>query len=245
MIRVGDHYWMITSTIHLSPGMTVLHSTDLITWTQIGHCSNDLTELGPAFASDSMDRYGRGVYAGSLRFHDGLYWMHATTMDEGIFYWTAEHPAGPWSAVRWLSRQKGWDDPCPIWDEDGLAWLVASCPGERWVSYLIPMAADGASIDLDRSAVLDDVLTSEANKIYRIGSSYYLLHHEVRTPGNRVAVIMRARSMLGPWEKRTLWRVTPSTASVSRARARSSTTPRVAGGSSPITGAPGTPRAGR
>lgn len=86
---------MITSTIHLSPGMAVLHSTDLITWTQIGHCITDLTILGPAFAADEMDRYGRGVYAGSLRFHDGLYWMHATTIDEGIFYCTAKHPAGP------------------------------------------------------------------------------------------------------------------------------------------------------
>ena len=108
---------------------------------------------------------------------------------------TAEHPAGPWSPLHPLSDETGWDDPCPLWDEDGRAWLVASSPGRgAWITWLIPMSPDGRSIDLDGRAVIDDWHTSEGNKIYKLGGRYYVLHNEVRGDGNRVLVIMRAAS---------------------------------------------------
>jgi beta-xylosidase len=110
-------------------------------------------------------RFGRGVYAGSLRFHDGRYWMHFTTLDEGIFVTTTEDPAGKWSEPVCLSPEPMWDDPRPLWDADGSAWLVASNPGpSRWFSYLIPMAPDGLSIDLHRREVLDDCTPVRATR---------------------------------------------------------------------------------
>lgn len=208
VIRVGEDFWMITSTIHVSPGMAVLTSRDLRSWRHVGHCIPDLRVLGPAYDHQNMgSRFSRGVYAGSLRFHGGVYWMHFSTLDEGIFVTTAEHPAGPWSTPLLLSAEQMWDDPCPLWDSDGRAWLVASNPGpERWFSYLIPMAWDGRSVDMERREVLDDWHTSEGNKIYRRGDWYYVLHNEVWAPGDRLAVIMRSDSIHGPWEKRVLLR---------------------------------------
>ena len=126
VIRVGEDYWMITSTFQYSPGMAVLHSRDLISWRHVGACVPDVTALGPAYRWDRMERYNIGIYAGSLRHHDGRYWVHFTTLDEGIFVTTADHPTGPWSPLHRLTDQTGWDDPCPLWDEDGRAWLVAS-----------------------------------------------------------------------------------------------------------------------
>lgn len=208
VIRVGDTYWMITSTIHCSPGMAVLRSPDLRSWRHVGHCIPDLRVLGPAYEHVTMgSRFGRGVYAGSLRFHDGRFWMHFTTLDEGIFVTTAKDPAGPWTRPRCLSTEPMWDDPCPLWDDDGRAWLVASNPGpSRWFSYLIPMAWDGLSIDLDRRVVLDDRHTSEGNKVYVHEGRYYVLHNEVHSHGDRLAVILRSERIEGPWEKRVLLR---------------------------------------
>ncbi len=208
VIRVDDTYWMITSTIHCSPGMAVLSSTDLRHWRHVGHCIPDLRVLGPAYEHAAMgSRFGRGVYAGSLRFHDGRYWVHFTTVDEGIFVTTAEHPAGPWTEPLMLSDEKMWDDPCPLWDTDGTAWLVASNPGPaRWFSYLIPMSPDGRSIAMDRRQIIDATQTSEGNKIFSRQGTYYVLHNEVHSHGDRLAVIMRSTSIHGPWQKRTLLR---------------------------------------
>jgi len=205
VIRVGDDYWMITSTMHLSPGMTVLHSFDLLTWSYAGHCVPDLRALGPDYAGESMNRFGRGVFAGSLRHHGGRYWVFFTTLDEGFFMTSAEHPSGPWDPVHRLWDVSGWDDPCPLWDDDGRAWLVASRPGAAgWFSYLFEMSADGRRIEHEVPTVLDSWHTSEGNKIFRHGGRYFLLHNEVRRGGARVAVIMGADSLGGPWEKRLL-----------------------------------------
>lgn len=207
VIRVDDTYWMITSTIHCSPGMAVLRSGDLRVFEHVGHCIPDLTLLGPSYAHAGMgSRFGRGVYAGSIRFHAGHFWVHFTTLDEGIFVITADHPAGPWSTPLRLTDETMWDDPCPLWTSDGESWLVASRPGpEKWFTHLIPMAPDGLSIDLAGAVVLDEWHTSEGNKIYAIDGSVFVLHNEVRAPGHRLAVIMRASSVHGPWEKRILW----------------------------------------
>ncbi|TCM50470.1 glycosyl hydrolase family 43 [Kribbella sp. VKM Ac-2568] len=120
---------MITSTFQYSPGMAILHSRDLVSWRHVGAAVPDIGVLGPEYRSDRMERYNVGIYAGSLRHHRGRYWLHFTTLDEGIFVTTAEHPAGPWSHLHRLSDETGWEDPCPLWDEDGRAWLVASSPG--------------------------------------------------------------------------------------------------------------------
>jgi beta-xylosidase len=69
-IRVGDDYYAISSTLHLSPGMAVLHSRDLVNWTIISHAVEDVTQIGPELNWDRMNRYGRGVWAGAIRYHD-------------------------------------------------------------------------------------------------------------------------------------------------------------------------------
>ncbi|MGY4773448.1 family 43 glycosylhydrolase [Kribbella sp. CWNU-51] len=205
VIRVGDDYWMVSSTFQYSPGMAVLHSRDLVSWRHVGAAVPDVAVLGPEYRWDRMGRYNLGIYAGSLRHHLGRYWLHFTTLGEGIFVTTAEHPAGSWSPLHRLSDETGWDDPCPLWDDDGRAWLVASSPGRgAWVTWLIPMSPDGRSIDLASKTVIDDWHTSEGNKIYKLDGQYFVLHNEVRGDGNRVLVIMRAASLNGPWDKRLL-----------------------------------------
>lgn len=76
VISVGEDYYAISSTLHCSPGMAVLHSKDLVNWNVISHVVEDLTVIGPEYRYDRMNRYARGVWAGAIRFHDHQFWVY-------------------------------------------------------------------------------------------------------------------------------------------------------------------------
>lgn len=82
-IRVGSDYYAISSTFQYSPGMVILRSKDLVNWRIIGHVVDDVTQIGPELNWDRMDRYGRGVWAGAIRHHDGKFWVYFGTPEEG------------------------------------------------------------------------------------------------------------------------------------------------------------------
>lgn len=96
-IRVGDDFYAISSTMQFSPGMAVLHSKDLVNWEVISHVVKDLTQISPKLNWDKMDSYGKGIWAGSIRFYKGKYWVYFGTPDDGFFMSSASNPAGPWS----------------------------------------------------------------------------------------------------------------------------------------------------
>lgn len=202
VIRVGADYYFITSTFQYSPGIAILHSKDLVNWQYIGHGVNDLTQIGPELNWDRMNRYNRGIYAGAIRYHDGKFWIFFTTMDEGVFMTTAQNPAGPWAPLTRITGRTGFDDPCPLWDDDGKAYLLLSTPGPQWWTRIYTMSPDGKTIDLASEKVIDNYQTSEGNKIYKFGSTYYVFHNEVH--GQRVGVMMRSKNIYGPYEKKII-----------------------------------------
>ena len=118
-IRVGADYYAISSTFQFSPGMIILHSRDLVNWKILSHAVNDITQISPEMNWDKMNRYGKGIWAGAIRYHDKKFWIYFGTADEGYFMTTAKDPAGPWEPLHHVLREKGWDDCCPFWDDDG------------------------------------------------------------------------------------------------------------------------------
>ena len=202
-IRVGRDYYAISSTFQYSPGVVVLHSQDLVNWTVLGHAVSDLTLIGPDLNWDRMDRYGKGIWAGSLRYHDGKFWVYFNTPDEGFFMTTAKNPAGPWEPVHCLWRTSGWDDPCPFWDDDGQGYLVTSHYADGYKIHLFKLSADGKSLLMDSDRVIHQSRGSEANKLYKINGLYYHFFSEVHGEG-RVVMMERAGSLDGPWEIRQL-----------------------------------------
>src|ERR1043165_6411621 len=118
-IRVGEDYYAISSTMQFSPGMIILHSRDLVNWTIAGHAINDLTQIGPELNWDRMNRLGKGVWAGAIRYAKGRFWIYFGTPDEGYFVTSAPNPTGPWESLHPLMKSRGWDDCCPFWDDDG------------------------------------------------------------------------------------------------------------------------------
>lgn len=207
-IRVGTDYYGITSTFGYSPGMAVLHSKDLVNWRTLGGAVGDVTRIGPELNWDRMNRYGRGVWAGSIRHHAGRYWVYFNTPDEGFFMTSAPSPTGPWEPLHALWRTSGWNDVCPFWDDDGQGYLVTTNYADAYKVHLFKLSADGRSL-VGPSTVIHQSRGSEANKLYKIDGTYYHLFSEVKSEG-RVVMMNRGSSLHGPFETKQLQHVSRS-----------------------------------
>src|SRR5659263_4214 len=84
-IRVGSDYYAISSTFQYSPGVVILHSKDLVNWEILSHVVDDITIMTPELNWDKMNRYGKGVWAGSIRFYKGKFCIYFGTPDDGFF----------------------------------------------------------------------------------------------------------------------------------------------------------------
>lgn len=199
-IRVGSNYYAISSTFQFSPGMVILRSPDLVSWTVVGHAISDLTQIAPELNWDQMNHYARGVWAGALRYHDGKFWLYFGTPDEGYFMTSATDPAGPWEPLHAVLREKGWDDPCPFWDDDGQGYFAGSRFNDGYKIHLFKLTADGRDLVKESDRVIHQSKGSEANKLYKIDGVYYHLFSEVR-PEGRVVMMERAQAIEGPYSE--------------------------------------------
>jgi beta-xylosidase len=204
-IRVGADYYAMSSTFQFSPGVVILHSRDLVNWTILGHVVTDLNQIGPELDWTRMSRYGKGIWAGALRHHDGKFWVYFGTADEGFFMSTAKNPAGPWEPLHPVLRAAGWDDCCPFWDDDGQGYLVATNFRDNYKTWLFKLTPDGRDLMPDSRLLLNEGSGREANKLYKIDGTYYHLYSENRAGVGRYVMMQRAKTILGPYtEKKQL-----------------------------------------
>ena len=200
-IRVGNDYYAISSTMQFSPGMTILHSKDLVNWEIAGNAVSDLTQIGPDLSWEKMDRYGRGIWAGTLRYHKGRFYLYFGTPNEGLFMTSAPRAEGPWEPLTPLLKEDGWDDCSAIWDKEGQAWFVATKFSDNYKTYLFKMAKDGRSIDLDSRRLVNEGNGREANKLIYHKGYYYLVFSEHKNGVGRYVMAKRDRSMNGRFEE--------------------------------------------
>ncbi|HYO09498.1 MAG TPA: glycoside hydrolase 43 family protein [Tepidisphaeraceae bacterium] len=205
-IRVGDEYFVISSTFAYSPGQIILRSKDLVNWTMAGRAIPDITRISPEMNYDRMGRYGRGVWAGAIRHHDGKFWIYFGDPDVGYFMTTAKDVAGPWEPLHPVLLAKGWDDCCPFWDDDGQAYFIGTHFADKYKIHLFKMSPDGKTLDMASDRVMYSSKGSEANKLYKINGLYYHYFSEVTSEG-RVPMMRRAKSLDGPWEMRQIGHV--------------------------------------
>ncbi len=222
VLRVGKDYYLISSTFQFSPGIVIMHSRDLVNWKTIGSVIKDLPKelKDDRFDWRVMDHYDKGVYAASLRFHEGQFWCYFTTYNKGGMYVaTAKKIKGPWK-VELIKDMNGkelsginWDDNCPLWDEDGKAYMIASNPGENWFPILFQMSWDGKKLldgDLEKmkiktmdqtnrgTYILPHATWGEGNKIFKRDGYYYVYHNQCFPPDyDRRATIARSKNIYG------------------------------------------------
>ncbi|RYD96418.1 MAG: glycoside hydrolase, partial [Sphingobacteriales bacterium] len=142
-VRVGDDFYLTASSFEDIPGLPILHSKDLVNWRLVGHA---LPKLEPA-AHFAVPRHGGGVWAPSLRYRNGEFYLYFPDPDFGIYLIKARKAEGPWSTPVLVAAGKGLIDPCPLWDDDGKAYLVHAFAGSRAgiksVLVIRKLSADG------------------------------------------------------------------------------------------------------
>lgn len=206
-IRVGDDYYMTASSFCDIPGLPILHSKDLVNWTIIGHAIAEM----PEYAQSAPDpSHGNAVWAPAMRYHNGEFYIYYGDPDLGIFMTKTKNPAGPWEPLVWVHKAKGIIDTCPIWTEDGRAYIAHGYAGSRAgvksILGMIEMTPDGTkSIGQDRLIYdgHEDNPTIEGAKIYKRGDYYYIF-----SPSGGVATgwqeVLRSKDIWGPYETRNV-----------------------------------------
>ena len=205
-IRVGNDFYLISSSFEDIPGLPVLHSKDLVNWTIVGHA---ITRLAP-FDHFSRPQHGNGVWAPSIRYRNGEFLIYYPDPDFGIFLTKAKNPAGPWSEPILVEAGKGLIDPCPLWDEDGKVYLVHAYAGSRAgiksVIVVKQMNSEGTKT-IDQGALVYDGhetdVTIEGPKFYKRNGYYYIFAPAGGVPTGW-QLVLRSKNVYGPYERKVV-----------------------------------------
>jgi xylan 1,4-beta-xylosidase len=121
LIRVGEDYYLTGTTMHSMPGLPVLHSRDLVNWKLLGYALDRL-DLGPEFRlEDGKEAYGQGIWAPSLRYHNGTFYIFSNVNRHRTQLFRARNPAGPWTRTE---MKRSFHDLSILFDTDGKVYVV-------------------------------------------------------------------------------------------------------------------------
>ena len=202
---VGGDYFLTASSFNCTPGLPILHSKDLVNWKIVNYA---LKKVEPVEYYNEP-RHGKGVWAPSIRFHEGMYYIYWGDPDFGIFMVKTRDPYGEWDAPVLVKAGKGMIDPCPLWDDDGRVYLAHAWAGSRAkfnsVLTVCELNKEGTAVISDPVLVFDgnDGVnhTIEGAKFYKRNGFYYLF-----APAGGVVsgwqLVMRSKDVYGPYEAR-------------------------------------------
>ncbi len=205
----GEDYYMTASSFHCIPGLPILHSKDLVNWEIVNYALGNLYEGDEQLLQhySSTPQHGNGVWAPSIRYHNGWYYIYWGDPDFGVFMVKTQDPAGKWSPPLCVIKGKGYIDPCPLWDTDGRCYLVNGWANSRskFASVLTvrEMSADGTR-PIGQSVIVFDGngtenRTCEGPKFYKRDGWYWIMCPAGGVPeGFQLA--MRSKSPYGPYE---------------------------------------------
>lgn len=203
-IRVGDDYYMTASSFNEAPGLPILHSKDMINWKLVNYA---IQEVLPK-EHFSVPRRGDAVWAPSIRFHKGEFYIYWGDPDFGIYMVKTSDPLGKWDEPVLVMEGKGLIDTCPLWDDDGNAYLVHGWAGSRAgvksILTINKMNPEGTKL-LDKGVHIfdghDAHPTVEGPKFYKRNGYYYIF-----APAGGVAtgwqLVLRSKNIYGPYEEK-------------------------------------------
>lgn len=203
-IRVGDDFYMVASSFDAVPGLPILHSKDLVNWKIIAHA----LVRQPPFEHFEKTQHGNGVWAPSIRYINGEFYIYYPDPDFGIYLTKSKKITGDWSAPQLVVAGKGLIDPCPLWDSDGKVYLAYAYAGSRAgiksVLAVMPLNSAGTSPTASGTIIYDGHEldpTIEGPKFYKRNGYYYLF-----APAGGVStgwqVVLRSKNIYGPYERK-------------------------------------------
>ena len=204
VIRVGEDYYMTSSSFNCIPGLQILHSKDMVNWEFIGAAVPNA--LYPY--DDEKPEHGNRVWAPSIRHHDGFFYIFWGDPDQGAFMTKAKDVRGPWSEPVIVKAGKGIIDTTPLWDEDGKVYMVHAYAGSRAglksVLAICELNSDATKAIGPSRIIFDghiDQVTCEGPKIHKRNGYYYIFHPAGGVPTGWQTV-QRSKNIYGPYETR-------------------------------------------
>lgn len=203
----GEDYYLTASSFNCIPGLPILHSKDLVNWEIVGHA---VKELEPKQEFDRPS-HGNGIWAPSIRYHNGEFYIYWGDPDYGVFMVKTKDPAGEWSKPLCVIPGKGLIDTTPLWDDDGRCYLVNAYANSRSrfasVIAIRELSADGTKPIGNPVIIYDgngtESRTCEGPKIYKRDGWYWVMFPAGGVPtGFQVA--MRSKSPFGPYESKVV-----------------------------------------
>lgn len=193
VVRVGDHFYLACSTFEYAPGVPVFRSTDLVSWELVGHALHRPSQLALKDGFPSS-----GVYAPTLRHHDGKFWMVTTNVSDGPGHLlvTATDPAGPWSEPVRITAAGG-IDPDLAWDDDGTCYLTWSDSGIR--QAVLDPASGQLLSEPRRLWSGTGGQHPEGPHLHHVGQWWYLIVAEGGTGHGHAVTVARGPSPSGPF----------------------------------------------
>lgn len=203
----GEDYYLTASSFNCIPGLPILHSKDLVNWEIVGHA---VKELEPKQEFDRPS-HGNGIWAPSIRYHNGEFYIYWGDPDYGVFMVKTKDPDGEWSKPLCVIPGKGLIDTTPLWDDDGRCYLVNAYANSRSrfasVIAIRELSADGTKPIGNPVIIYDgngtESRTCEGPKIYKRDGWYWVMFPAGGVPtGFQVA--MRSKSPFGPYESKVV-----------------------------------------
>lgn len=206
MIRVGSTYYMSSTTMHLSPGLPIMKSKDMINWEIVSYAYNTLGDNDALTLKDGKNAYGNGSWASSLRYHKGVFYVStfsATTGKTYIFS-TSNIEKGPWKTT---SFSPALHDHSLFFDEDGKAYMIYG--GGRIMIVELKSDLSGVLPGTSPQVLIDNAslvsgsnggLPAEGSQLFKINKKYYLFNISWPKGGMRTVLVHRSENLKGPYE---------------------------------------------
>ncbi|UEG52259.1 glycoside hydrolase 43 family protein [Mucilaginibacter daejeonensis] len=207
MIRVGKVYYMSSTTMHMSPGVPIMRSTDLVNWTLVSYAYDTLDDTDELNLKNGKSNYGRGSWASSLRYHKGKYYVStfSGTTGKTYIYSTSNIEKGPWKAV---SFKPSLHDHSLFFDDDGKAYMIYGS-GRIMLAQLnadltgiAPNTTPQVIIENASAVAGTDGLPAEGSQMFKVNGKYYLFNISWPKGNMRTVIIHKADKLTGPYEGR-------------------------------------------
>jgi len=204
MIRVGDTYYMSSTTMHMSPGVPIMKSKDLVNWEMVNYAYDTLANVDAMNLVNEKSTYGKGTWASCIRYHKGLYYVStfAQTTDKTYIYRTKDIEKGPWETITFAPA---YHDHTILLDDDGKNYIIWSVRKLRIAELKddfsgVKEGTERVLIEDANAPVGQNVGLGEGSQLFKVNGKYYLFTIAWPRGGMRTVVVHRADKIIGPWE---------------------------------------------
>lgn len=205
VIRVESDYYMVSTTMHLMPGVPIMRSKDLVNWEIISYVVPELKD-SPEYDLEGGDVYGQGQWASSLRYHDGKFYLFfATNRPQKTYIFSTTNPAGQWEKV--MELDKCYHDTSLFFDEDGRIYIAGSAGSVRLRelrSDLTDVIEGGLDMEIINGAAIGLNGLLEGTQLHKHNGKYYLFMIWWPAGGIRTQVAFRSDHIEGPYEHKVI-----------------------------------------